>query len=157
MISCNGLKQDSWVTGSVSRFQGFYIALAVVCLSAPMHGRSSADSKLEDAQRRILYILLRAGLCLVHEAASSLHARKKKWCTCTSIPLPGGSSTSQGITECISFAANLAQFGGCKGCLGFEWDFTPPYWVFWARSTVLVYDITWIIYGVDIRIQLVVP
>lgn len=28
-------------------------------------------------------------------------------------------------STCTSFAANLAQFGGCKGSLGFEWDLPP--------------------------------
>lgn len=45
-----------------------------------MHGRSSADARLKDVQRRILYVLLTAGLPLVHvwpRAASSLNARKK--------------------------------------------------------------------------------
>lgn len=47
---------------------------------------------------------------------------------------------SQSITECTSFAANLAQFGGCKGSLGFEWDLSPLVGCF--GSGPLAYDIT---------------
>lgn len=61
--------------------------------------------------------------CMSSPELPAHYMPEKNECTCTTIPLLGGSSRSQIITECISFAANLAQFGGCKGSLGFEWDF----------------------------------